>query len=113
MRMNSIRETLSDAYLKIFLPFFLLQIVGMVVGRYVTQKQKPITNAGETMKQILLSKRGSTTLLLLTAVIQRVVNGDEYTHRYKNGDRVDLWVNKVRFLKKKIIGYFFCWHGVL
>ena len=25
-----------------------------------------------------------------------VATGDEYTHRYKKGDRVDLWVNKVR-----------------
>eukprot|EP00581_Thalassiosira_minuscula_P009120 CAMPEP_0183706280 /NCGR_PEP_ID=MMETSP0737-20130205/3158_1 /TAXON_ID=385413 /ORGANISM="Thalassiosira miniscula, Strain CCMP1093" /LENGTH=703 /DNA_ID=CAMNT_0025933659 /DNA_START=97 /DNA_END=2208 /DNA_ORIENTATION=+ len=37
-------------------------------------------------------------LLYLAAVLpssQVVVFGDEYTHRYKEGDRVDLWVNKV------------------
>jgi len=43
------------------------------------------------MKQIL-----SQSTLLTAASLVAVVTGDEYTHRYKKGDRVDLWVNKVR-----------------
>jgi hypothetical protein len=33
-------------------------------------------------------------LLPLTALV--IVCADDYDHRYKEGDRVDLWVNKVR-----------------
>jgi hypothetical protein len=35
-------------------------------------------------------------LLLFTAALA-TVGADEYNHRYKAGDKVDLWVNKVRF----------------
>ncbi|KAL7490593.1 hypothetical protein ACHAWT_000162 [Skeletonema menzelii] len=42
------------------------------------------------MKQIL-----SPHTLLTTLSLVAVATGDEYTHRYKKGDRVDLWVNKV------------------
>ena len=44
------------------------------------------------MKQIL----SRSTLLLTAASLVAVATGDEYTHQYKKGDRVDLWVNKVR-----------------
>jgi len=44
------------------------------------------------MKQILLLSKST----LLTALsLAAVVTSDEYNHRYKKGDRVDLWVNKV------------------
>lgn len=33
--------------------------------------------------------------LLPLIVAASVVCADEYNHRYKEGDRVDLWVNKV------------------
>jgi hypothetical protein len=33
--------------------------------------------------------------LLPLVVAVSVVCADEYNHRYKEGDRVDLWVNKV------------------
>jgi len=46
------------------------------------------------MKQIL-----SQSTLLTAASLVAVVTGDEYTHRYKKGDRVDLWVNKVRLFR--------------
>ena len=46
------------------------------------------------MKQIILSR---STLLLTAASLVAVATGDEYTHQYKKGDRVDLWVNKVRY----------------
>jgi hypothetical protein len=47
------------------------------------------------MKQILLLSKST----LLTALsLAAVVTSDEYNHRYKKGDRVDLWVNKVRLL---------------
>ena len=46
----------------------------------------------KTMKQIL----SRSTLLLTAASLVAVATGDEYTHQYKKGDRVDLWVNKVR-----------------
>ena len=46
------------------------------------------------MKQIL----SRSTLLLTAASLVAVATGDEYTHQYKKGDRVDLWVNKVRHL---------------
>ena len=44
------------------------------------------------MKQIL----SRSTLLLTAASLVAVATSDEYTHQYKKGDRVDLWVNKVR-----------------
>lgn len=49
------------------------------------------------MKQkiMLHNKLLTTTTAILTTAVA-VVNADEYTHRYKKGDRVDLWVNKVR-----------------
>jgi hypothetical protein len=34
--------------------------------------------------------------LLLAAALARA-GADEYNHRYKAGDKVDLWVNKVSF----------------
>ncbi len=43
------------------------------------------------MKQIL-----SHSTLLTAASLVAIATGDEYTHQYKKGDRVDLWVNKVR-----------------
>merc|ERR1719409_2249057 len=43
------------------------------------------------MKQIL----SRSTLLITAASLVAVATGDEYTHQYKKGDRVDLWVNKV------------------
>lgn len=54
------------------------------------------------MKQIMLrNKLLTTTAAFLTTAAVAVVNADEYTHRYKKGDRVDLWVNKVSFVCTK------------
>jgi HJR/Mrr/RecB family endonuclease len=51
------------------------------------------------MKQILLTK----STLLTAASLVAVVTSDEYTHRYKKGDRVDLWVNKVRLYWRRCV----------
>jgi len=34
---------------------------------------------------------------LLLAAALSTAGADEYNHRYKAGDKVDLWVNKVSF----------------
>lgn len=53
------------------------------------------------MKQIL-----SPSTLLTAASLVAIATGDEYTHQYKKGDRVDLWVNKVRhFLCGRVVGF--------
>ncbi len=53
------------------------------------------------MKQQILPFLVGAVGSLLGAVV--VVHADDYNHRYKAGDHVDLWVNKVRGMECIII----------
>jgi hypothetical protein len=53
---------------------------------YLGLAHRSLSNTKTTMKQFLL----------LAAALARA-GADEYNHRYKAGDKVDLWVNKVSF----------------
>lgn len=53
----------------------------------------------------------ATTTLVGTSSIRNVA-ADEYTHRYKAGDKVDLWVNKVSAYALLFFWAIGCWADV-